>query len=244
MQDRSVRRHRLDRVDDVGQHLVVHLDEVEGPVRGGMVDGRDGRDRVPVVERLPVREDVLGHVPVVDHGLAGRLEPPGKAGKVGARQHRLDPRQGFRLRRVDGADPGVGVRAPQDLADQHVRKGEVRAEAGPSGDLVDPVRPYRPGAYPPEVLAVARHPRGSFSSWRARGPRAARFGLDGPSGRYYCTRGLPRIRRRHCGRGAVRGPAGVRERADRGAGNGRPVRRTGAGIREFDAGSTPREEET
>ena len=168
VQYRGVRFHRRDGVDDVGQHLVVHLDEIEGPGRDGQVDGGDRRDGVPVVEHLLVGKDVLGHVPVVDHGLAGRLETRGEAREVGARQHRLDSRQGLRLRGVEGADPGVGVRASKDTSDQHVREGEVRAEAGPSRDLVHPVRTYRPSAYPPESLAVARHPPGSLSSWRAR----------------------------------------------------------------------------
>ena len=79
VQDRGVRRHRLDRIDDVGQHLVVHLDEVDGLGRDGRTDRRDlTATRVPVVQHLAARQDVGGHVPVVDHGLAGRLEPTGK----------------------------------------------------------------------------------------------------------------------------------------------------------------------
>jgi len=74
VQQGRVRRHRGLDVDDVGQHLVLDLDEID---RLGGDEGRGGRDRghgVPLVEHLVAGHDIARevaeiHRPLADEGL-------------------------------------------------------------------------------------------------------------------------------------------------------------------------------
>ena len=62
MQDRRVGLHRLDRIDDVREHLVIDLDQLQRLLGDRLAGGGDGRDRMAVVERLLARHRVAGHV--------------------------------------------------------------------------------------------------------------------------------------------------------------------------------------
>jgi hypothetical protein len=148
VQQRRPTLHRLDHVDHMRQDLVVDLDQLQrlpGDRRAG--GGHRGHG-MPLVEDLLARHDVAHHVAIVDQHLARRHELRGHVLEVVARHHRLDARQRQRLGDVDRPDPRVRMRAAQDPADQHAGHGQIGAEAGPSGDLVDAVRPYRTRADP------------------------------------------------------------------------------------------------
>ena len=118
-EDGRIGQERLVRVDDDLERLVVDED------RGGAI-GRDvaaGRDD---------RGDLLGlvhdRVGRQDHLLvAGEGRHPVQPGllEVGAGDHREDAGDRQRLRRVDALDPGVGVRAPDDVEPEHARQDEV-----------------------------------------------------------------------------------------------------------------------
>ena len=105
VQHRRVRRHRRLDVDDVRQHLVVDLDQVErflGDRRAWWRRPRPPRGRRTAPCRAPCT--LLGQVPVVD-----RCRRPamrflgGDVGEVGGRDHRHHARQRLRLRGVDAA---------------------------------------------------------------------------------------------------------------------------------------------
>ena len=139
----GVRPHRLLHVDDVGQHLVLHLDQLERAPGDGHAGRGDGGHRVALVEGLLAGHHVPHHVLVVHHHLAGRDELRRLVGEVVAGDDGLHAGQRLRLRRVDREDAGVRVRAPKHPPDELTRQVEVGAEAGAAGDLVHPVRTDR-----------------------------------------------------------------------------------------------------
>src|SRR5262249_60279255 len=110
----------------------------------GAGDGRAGGGhrghRVALVEGLLARHDVPDHVLVVHHHLARGDELRGLVSEVVARDDRLHPRLRLGLRGVDRDDARVGMRAPQDAADELTRQVDVGPETGATGDLVYAVR--------------------------------------------------------------------------------------------------------
>ena len=99
-----------------------------------------------VIERLLARHGVAAHVAADGAGL--------HLGEILARHHRLDARQPLGRRNVDRLDAGMGMRAAQNLADQHAGQEQVGAELGAPRHLVDAVVLDRRGADDLE-LAVA-----------------------------------------------------------------------------------------
>ena len=144
VQDRRGRLHRLDRIDDVRQDLVVDLDQLERRLRDRLARRRHRRDRMAVVERLLARHGVAGHVAVGRAGLDLR--------EIVARHHRLDAGKLLGGRDVDRLDARMRMRAAQDLSDQHAGQVEVGAELGAPGHLVDAVVLDRRGADDLELL--------------------------------------------------------------------------------------------
>ena len=161
MKDGRALDHRLLDLDDMRQHLVIHLDRRERGVGGGVAGGRHGGDGVAVIERLAARHGVVGHVAEVRRPLADKGFLAGDLRHVGGGHHRLDARDRLRLRGVDGADAGMGVRAAQHLADQLAGELEVRAELRAAGDLVHAVGTDRAGADDLQVGSgsIGRHIR-------------------------------------------------------------------------------------
>ena len=154
VQDRRAGLHGLDHVDDVGKHLVVDLDELQGLLGDGGAGGRHGRHGVAFVERLLARHHVAHHVAVVDHHLARRDELGGLILEVLAGDDGLDARQLRGRAGVDRPDAGVRMRASQHLADQLALHGEVGAELGAARHLVDAVGAQRARADPLELGAA------------------------------------------------------------------------------------------
>ena len=146
VQDRRVRLHRVLDIDDVRQHLVLNLDQVDRFVGDPGFGGGHRRDSVAFIKRLVARHAVARqvaevHRPLADKGFLGR-----DLRKIRCRDDGLDPRQGQRLLRVDRLDPCVRVRAALDLGPQHSGHCHVGAEIRAPDDLFNPVRTDRPGA--------------------------------------------------------------------------------------------------
>ena len=151
MEDGCAFDHRVLDVDDMRQHLVIHLDGRERGIGGGGAGGCDGCDGVAVIKRLVARHRVAGHVLEVSRALADKGFLAGDLGHVSRGHHRLDARNRLRLRSVDGTDAGVGVRAAQHLAHKLAGKLEIGPELGAAGNLVHTVWADRPGADDLEV---------------------------------------------------------------------------------------------
>jgi hypothetical protein len=111
VQHRRARPHGLDHVDDVRQHLVGHVDELERLAGDGGAGGGHGGHRVALVERLLAGHDVPDDVLVVHHHLAGRDELRRLVGEIVAGDDGLHAGQRLGLRSVDLHDACVGVRA-------------------------------------------------------------------------------------------------------------------------------------
>ena len=153
VKERSIRFHRLQHVDHVGKHLVVHPNSIEGLLGRRPGSRGDRRHRVTVVERLVPGHDVAREVPEVHRPFADHQLTVRNLGKVLCGHHRLDPGDRERRARVDSGDPGMGVGAPQNASHEHPRHREVRAEVRAPRDLVEPVGPHRAGADPLEPVS-------------------------------------------------------------------------------------------
>ena len=147
-QQRRVRRHRGVDVDHVRQHLVVDRDQRQRLVGDRLAGGRDGHDRMALVEHLLARHDVARHVPEIlrDAFRPDILELLLREVRRG--DHCLHARQRRRLGDVDRADARMGVRRAQDAAGQHARHGEIRPVQRAPRHLRHAVRPHRPGSDP------------------------------------------------------------------------------------------------
>jgi hypothetical protein len=99
-----------------------------------------------LVEHLVAGDDVLADMADVHRRLAHRQLEVAETREVLAGDDRLHALQRFGALGVDRDDPGMGVRAAQDLAVQHPGDLVVRAVIGAAGDLVDAVRADRAGA--------------------------------------------------------------------------------------------------
>ena len=146
VQDRRVVLHGVQHVDGGRQHLVVHLDQLQGLFRNVDVDGGHRGHGMPAVQHLVVRQRVVAQMLHVDRHLAEVGHAVLGLGHVVRRHHRLDARQGLGLAGIDRADAGVGVRAAQHLAVQHAGQPHVGAVNRPPGHFVGAVRPHRTGS--------------------------------------------------------------------------------------------------
>ena len=176
-QQRRVRLHRLVDVDDVRQHLVIDLDQRERLVGDGLAGGRDGGDRMALVEHLLARHDVARHVPEIHRDALGADILELLVGQVLAGHHRLDAGQRRRLRRVDRADARMGVRRAQDA-----RRSACPASRGPrrTARARSPSARHRDGSagFQPTctgLRCLARCRRSCCLAWcEMRCPRVAR----------------------------------------------------------------------
>ena len=118
-QDRRVLVHRLERIDDDGQGLVLDLDQVRG-VGGDIAVGRDDEGDLLVLEQdLAVGEHHLD--------VAGKGRHPGQidALEVLGGEHREHARHGLGLGGVDLHDAGVGMARAMEVAVHHARQLDV-----------------------------------------------------------------------------------------------------------------------
>ena len=130
VQDRRIRGHGVEDVEDGRQLLVLDVDQGDRGFGGVLVLGGDGRDALAGPAHL-VHGD-HGHV------LDGATPQPG-IGNVAAGDHGDDPRQRQRLRRVDADDASVRVRALQRPAPERAGQRHVGGVLRRAGDLLDAV---------------------------------------------------------------------------------------------------------
>jgi hypothetical protein len=164
VQDRRPGREGGVEIEHRGQHLVVDANRREGALGGGPAGRGHGGDGVAVVEHLVAGQHVAGEIPEVERGLGALGCLGGEIGKVGRGDDRLHPLDRERGLHVDGADPCVGVRAAQDLAVEHAREAQVRAEGRSPRHLVDAIRPDRPGPDGPVAGLAHLCPRSSAAA--------------------------------------------------------------------------------
>ena len=133
-------------VDDVRQHLVLHVDQFQRLV-GNRLRGRGDRgDGVTLVQRLAARHAVARQVAEVHRPFADERLFRGDVGEVLGGHHRLHAGQLQRLGRIDRHDAGMRMRRALHLAPQHAGHHHVGAELRAAGDLVHAVRTDRAGA--------------------------------------------------------------------------------------------------
>ena len=157
VQDRRIVLHRVLDVDDVGQHLVLHVDQLERFVADRLRNGAHRGDRVPLVQRLVARHAVARKVAEVHRPLADERLFRRDVGQVGGCDHRTHTRQLQRLRRIDRHDARMRVRRALHLAPQHAGHHHIRAELGTAGDLVHAIRPDRARADNSQICAYIVH---------------------------------------------------------------------------------------
>ena len=114
-------------VEDGGEHLVGHVDQVDGGLRDLLRVRRDRRDAVPDVAHLVVEAHLVVGQRVRVALAAGRVANPRHVAVV---KHGAHPGERPGRGIVDRHDPGVGVRAVQHLGDQGPRQVPVIRERG------------------------------------------------------------------------------------------------------------------
>ena len=143
VQDRRIVRHRRLDVDDVGQHLVLDVDQVERRVADRLRDGRNRGNRVALIQCLVARHAVAREVAEIHRPFADERLFRRDIGKVGGGDDGAHARQLQRLARIDRHDARMRVRRALHLAPQHARHHHVGAEHGAAGDLVHAIRTDR-----------------------------------------------------------------------------------------------------
>ena len=115
---RGIRFHGLFRVKDCGEQFVFHLDERQGLLGRILVyGGHPG-------QVLPDMTDPIDGDRILVRRIAGCLHKPVlDLKRIRRRDYRLDTRQFFRLTRVDAQNSRMGMRASQNLSDEHSREG-------------------------------------------------------------------------------------------------------------------------
>ena len=125
--DRCIGCHRLVRVDDHGQLLVVDLDELRA-VRRAVAIAEHHRHFLHLEADLLVRQHRL-------HVTAERRHPVQVDRlQVVRGQHRHDTRHRQRLRLVDRLDAGMGIGTAHHGAEQHARQLDVVDVGSPAAD--------------------------------------------------------------------------------------------------------------
>ena len=145
-------RHRLLHVPDRLERLVLHLDQLAGRQGRVLVHRRHRGDRVSdeADDLRAERVLVLGH-----------REDPERRRQVLPGDHRVHSGQRLRLRRIQSSDPGVRVRAPEHLREQHPGQHDIVGEQRPARTLGVGVH-LRPGrSHHPEPVPGRRHRRRS-----------------------------------------------------------------------------------
>ena len=135
--------HRQQRVDGDREHLVLDLDQVQRFLGDRQLVRRHGGHRLPGEDR-PVDGE---------HGVRAGRRLLLELGDVGRRQDRPHAGQGLRPAGVDPEDPGVRVRAPQELGMQEPPRLQIRHVLDLPRDLL---RPVGPGNGEADTLHITR----------------------------------------------------------------------------------------
>ena len=149
-------RRSLD-LEDMGQHLVLDLDQTESSLGDFRARGRHRRHGVPVVEGPVPGHDIVGQVVHVVVPTLGRRLLGEEIGQVGAGDDGVHASESLGGPGFDGEDSGVGMGAAQHPPPEHVGQGKIGSVTGAPGHLVGAIGPNRPGSHPAEFLLVA-HP--------------------------------------------------------------------------------------
>ncbi len=126
--DRGARFQRLLGIEHGGQHLVLHLDQVEGPFGSVDIDGGDCGDPVADVPRLVGQYELILVLPLVcerRQTFRHHRTRETALGNVLVGDHSRHPRERLRLGGVDPDHPRVRMGAGEDPADEHPREGHV-----------------------------------------------------------------------------------------------------------------------
>ena len=153
----SALRERLGRVHDHRQRLVVDDDRLAGVLGDVGVVGDDRGDLLALEAHLVGGQHRLRVVAQGGHPreVAGRHHLAG--------EHQPDARDVPGLAGVDGADPGVGDRAAQDLHVQHAGQHDVVDVVAPAPDEAVVLDASATGAHPADLDLVQRLRRHGFS---------------------------------------------------------------------------------
>ena len=127
MDKRSILGQCFHRIKDGRQYLIFNLDELQRLVNRFLIDRRDGRDLITDEAHLVDAENIL--VP------SGRADAIFLARDIFMGDNRFHTRKPFCFRRIDMQNLRVGMRARQDLADEHVRKLEITGISGLAGSF-------------------------------------------------------------------------------------------------------------
>ena len=123
----GVRRHRRPRTRVGGQFADLELDAPQRLLRGRIVDGGHGGDRLAAIADPVARQRMLG---------AGDRQHAEGLVAIGAGDDRLHARNLRRLGNVDLENFGVRIGAAEDARGEHSRRGKIGGVFGASGDLL------------------------------------------------------------------------------------------------------------
>ena len=122
----GLRLHRFLGIEVSGQELIIHLDQFEGLICSGFVDGGNTRNVVAHVTDFIQSERVF----VVADG-----QNTIRIGRVFSDDHCDHPGQLLRAAGVNAFDTGVRVRRMQDSADEHTGQAQVVGVLAGAGGL-------------------------------------------------------------------------------------------------------------
>ena len=136
LHQRAPRHHGLFDVHHRGKRLVVDNNQLGGIVGQVPIIGDHHRDRLPGIRGLlGCDRELLGHLLLVgDKRVGDRKRPEDDALEVGGGEDRDHPLRRQRCRGVDGADPGVCVRAAHHRHVRHVHQVDVVDVVAVPGD--------------------------------------------------------------------------------------------------------------
>ena len=141
LDDGCISGHSGIQVQHRREQFVFHHDRVKTCFGRGQRRRRHCGNRMAVIGNSAARHDVAGEVREITRAFAADDGFRCNAGKILTSNHRKHTRHEQRLAGIDALYVRVGMGTAEDAAEQHTRQGKVRAEAGATGDLIDPIRP-------------------------------------------------------------------------------------------------------
>ena len=139
--------HGLQRIHRGGQDLVLDRDQVQGLLGNGQLVGRHRGHRLPHEH----------HAVDGEHGMRARGRLLLELRHIRGGEHRAYAGKRFRPGDVDADDPGMRVRAPEELRVQQAAGLEIRHVLDAAGHLLGPVGPGTREADPLDVARGLHH---------------------------------------------------------------------------------------